>query len=74
MWNCKTSKIQRTFQNWSRISKFQNSFATHKWGKMYNALRNVVFYHTKKKLMLKKMVMIWNYYHFERQNIKFTRN
>jgi hypothetical protein len=48
MWNCKTLKIQRTFQNWSRILEFQNYFATHKWGKMYNVLRNVVFYHTRK--------------------------
>jgi len=35
MWNPKTLKIQKTFQNWSKILKFQKSFATHKWGKMY---------------------------------------
>jgi hypothetical protein len=76
MWNCKTLKIQRTFQNWSRFLELQNSFAIHKWGKMYNVLRNVVFYHTRKLLNVKKikMVMIWSYYHFKRQNTKFTRN
>jgi hypothetical protein len=30
MWNSKTLKIQRTFQNWSRILEFQKSFARHK--------------------------------------------
>jgi hypothetical protein len=34
MWNSKTLKIQRTFQNWSKFLEFQKSFA-HKWGKMY---------------------------------------
>jgi hypothetical protein len=35
MWNSKTLKIQKAFQNWTIISKLQKSFATHKWDKMY---------------------------------------
>jgi hypothetical protein len=30
MWNSKTLKIQKTFQNWSRILNFQKSFITYK--------------------------------------------
>jgi hypothetical protein len=34
MWNFKTLKSQKKFQNWSRILEFQfKSFATHKWVK-----------------------------------------
>jgi hypothetical protein len=35
MWNSKILKIQRTFQNWSRTSKLQKTFPTHKWGKFH---------------------------------------
>ncbi len=55
MWNCRTLKIQRTFQNWSRFLELQNFFAIRKWGKMYNVLRNVVFYHTRKLLNVEKI-------------------
>ncbi len=35
MWNSKTLKIQRMFQNCFRISNFQESFTTYKWVIMY---------------------------------------
>jgi hypothetical protein len=35
MWNSKTLKIQRMFQNCFRISKIQKSFATYKWVIIY---------------------------------------
>jgi hypothetical protein len=35
MWKFKTLKNQRTFQTWSKILKFQNSFTTYKCGIMY---------------------------------------
>jgi hypothetical protein len=35
MWNSKTLKIQRTFQNYFRISELQESFTTYKWVIMY---------------------------------------
>ncbi len=35
MWNSKTLKIQRMFQNCFRILKIQKSFATYKWVIMY---------------------------------------
>jgi hypothetical protein len=35
MWNSKTLKIQRMFQNCFRISKLQESFTTYKWVIMY---------------------------------------
>jgi hypothetical protein len=35
MWNFKTLKIQRTFQNWSKFLELQKSFITYKWGIMY---------------------------------------
>jgi hypothetical protein len=48
MWNCKTLKIQRTFQNWSKILEVQKSFNTYKWGtcigcvkKSYNLLYKI---------------------------------
>ncbi len=35
MWNSKTLKIQRMFQNCFKISKLQESFTTYKWVRMY---------------------------------------
>jgi hypothetical protein len=35
MWNSKTLKIQRMFQNCFKISEFQESFTTYKWVIMY---------------------------------------
>jgi hypothetical protein len=68
MWNLKTLKIQRTFQNWSKILELQKSFTTYKWGIMHMmCLKNVlVYYITRKPKNLKNQffVMIWNCYHF----------
>ncbi len=35
MWNSKTLKIQRIFQNCFRISELQKSFTTQKWVIIY---------------------------------------
>jgi len=35
MWNSKTLKIQRMFQNCFKILEFQESFTTYKWVIMY---------------------------------------
>ncbi len=35
MWNFKTLKIQRMFQNCFKILKFQKSFTMYKWVIMY---------------------------------------
>jgi hypothetical protein len=35
MWNSKTLKIQRMFQNYFKISELQKSFTTYKWVMMY---------------------------------------
>jgi hypothetical protein len=35
MWNFKTLKIQKMFQNYFRILEFQASFTTYKWVIMY---------------------------------------
>jgi hypothetical protein len=66
MWNYKTLKIQKTFQNVCKILKLQKSFATHKWGKMYMMCwKKMEFIKQEhKNVETKKMVMIWNYYHF----------
>jgi len=48
MWNCKTLKIQKTFQNWSKILELQKSFATHKWGKSTWCVKKFLFYYIKK--------------------------
>jgi hypothetical protein len=55
MWNCKTLKIQRTFQNWSKSLKLQKFFATHKWDKsIHDVLKKVVIYYTTKHKNVKK--------------------
>jgi hypothetical protein len=35
MWNFKTLKIQRTFQNWSKVLELWKSFTTYKWNIIY---------------------------------------
>jgi hypothetical protein len=35
MWNFKTLKIQRSFQNSAKILELQKSFTTYKWGIMH---------------------------------------
>jgi hypothetical protein len=69
MWNFKMLKIQRTFQNWSKILELQNSFTTYK---CHDVLRKVVVYYTRKHKFFKNqfLVMIWNCYHFKRWNTK----
>ncbi len=76
MSNSKTLKIQRTFQNWSKILEFQKNSTTYKWGIMYNVLRKIVVCYTRrhKKFQNHFLVMIWNCYHFKKWNIEFTRN
>jgi len=76
MWNSKTLKIQRTFQNWNKILELQKFFATHKWGKCTWCVKKSCSLSYKKTLKCKqkKLVTIWNYYHLKRWNTKFTRN
>jgi hypothetical protein len=67
MWKSKTVKIQRTFQNWSRILKLQKQIITYKWGIMYmTCLKKVVAYYTRKHIdfLNQNFLMIWNYCHF----------
>jgi len=64
MWNFKTLKFQRTFQNWFRILELQKSFATHKLSKNGVLRKKLVYYTKKHKFLKNKIVIIWNYYHF----------
>jgi hypothetical protein len=57
MWNCKTLKIQRTFQNWCKILELQKSFVTHKWGKMYMFQNSFIW---KKNLEKRHTIMFYN--------------
>jgi hypothetical protein len=50
----KLLKLKEIFQNWSKILKFQKSFATHKWGKMYIMCYFFCNFLYKKKLKCKK--------------------
>jgi hypothetical protein len=48
MWNSKTLKIQKTFQNWSKLLECQKSFTTYKWCYIHDVIRKVIVYYTRK--------------------------
>jgi hypothetical protein len=50
MWNFKILKIQKTFQNWSKILELQNYFTTYKWGIMYMIFKEELYFITQKNI------------------------
>jgi predicted component of viral defense system (DUF524 family) len=65
MSNYKTLKIQKTFQNWSKILELQKPFATHKLGKIIiifkdktlnlQGIKTLSKIHTYSKMMKRKI-------------------